>query len=217
MHIRRRHLLLALPLAAAGLGIAAVPTLAAHTANARPATVSHAASMSMPMSMPMSRPAAATHAAHAQLATVSSTAATAAPLDHVTIYMFKKKAKLPGGPDGAYHDEQVPSTWSVRVGVWTEVTMINYDNGEHSITIPQLGLDEIAQAGTKITTPFAGETSWETLDGAVPTVTTFVFRVSKPGLYAWHCEIPCDGGVAGVGYAMTPSNDFGMTGFIVAA
>jgi FtsP/CotA-like multicopper oxidase with cupredoxin domain len=216
MHIRKRPLLLALPLAAAGLGIGVVPTLAAHAAHARPATVSHAVpmSMSMPMSKPMPRSAAATRAAHARLATVSS---TAAPVDHVTIYVFRKKSLLPGAPGGAYHDEMVPSTWAVRVGVWTEVTMINYDDGPHSLTIPQLGLDEIAQGGTKITTPFAGETQWETLNLAVPTVTTFVFRVSAAGLYAWHCEIPCDGGVAGVSYAMTPANDFGMTGFIVAA
>ena len=37
MHIRKRFMLLALPLAAAGLGIGAVPVLAAHAAHARPA------------------------------------------------------------------------------------------------------------------------------------------------------------------------------------
>ena len=37
MHIRKRSMLLALPLAAAGLGIGAVPVLAAHAAHARPA------------------------------------------------------------------------------------------------------------------------------------------------------------------------------------
>ena len=39
MRIRKRPLLLALPLAAAGLGIGVVPTLAAHAAHAGPATV----------------------------------------------------------------------------------------------------------------------------------------------------------------------------------
>lgn len=208
MQIRKRPLLLALPLAAAGLGVGAVHTLSAHAAHALPATASHAAPMSMPQS------AAPTHAAQAQRATVSL---TAAPVDHVTIYMFRKKSLLPGTPDGKPHDEMVPSTWAVRVGVWTEVTMINYDDGPHSLTIPQLGLDEIAQGGIKTTTAFAGETQWETLNLAVPTVTTFVFRVPKAGLYAWYCKIPCDGGAAGVSFAMTPANNFGMTGFIVAA
>jgi len=195
MHLGKRSTLLALPLAAAAVGIGVVPAFSAGRTHARPAIVSHVASISA----------------------TARAGSAAAPVDHVTIYMFRKKSLLPGTPDGKFHDEAVPSTWAVRAGVWTEVTMINYDDGPHSLTIPQLGLDEIAQGGIKTTTPFAGETQWETLNLAVPTVTTFVFRVPKAGLYAWYCKIPCDGGVAGVSFAMTPANNFGMTGFIVAA
>lgn len=187
MRIGKRTLLLARPLAVAALAVAVLPALAVHAPQAK---ASHVAST-----------------AHGS---------KAAPVDHLTIYMFRKKSLLPGAPDGKFHDEMVPSTWAVRVGVWTEVTMINYDDGPHSITVPQLGLDEIAQGGVK-TTPFAGETQWETLNSAIPVVTTFVFRISKAGIYAWYCKIPCDGGVAGVSYAMTPANDYGMTGYIVAA
>lgn len=189
MRIGTRLRLLVLPAAAAALAFTALPATG-QTPSAKHAPVRHA---------------------RAQIGT------KAAPVDHITIYMFRKKSLLPGAPDGKFHDEMVPSTWAVRVGVWTEVTMINYDDGPHSLTIPQLGLDEIAQGAIKTTTPFAGETKWETLNLAVPVVTTFVFRVSKAGLYAWYCKIPCDGGVAGVSYAMTPANDYGMTGFIVVA
>jgi len=195
MHLGKRSTLLALPLAAAAVGIGVVPAFSAGGTHARPAIVSHVASISA----------------------TARAGSAAAPVDHVTIYMFRKKSLLPGTPDGKFHDEAVPSTWAVRAGVWTEVTMINYDDGPHSLTIPQLGLDEIAQGGIKTTTPFAGETQWETLNLAVPTVTTFVFRVPTAGLYAWYCKIPCDGGAAGVSFAMTPANNFGMTGFIVAA
>ena len=189
MRIGKRLRLLALPLAAAALGFTALP------ATGQPPSAKH---------FP---------AKHARAAIGTK----AAPIDHITIYMFRKKSLLPGAPDGKFHDEMVPSTWAVRVGVWTEVTMINYDDGPHSLTVPQLGLDEIAQGALKTTTPFAGETTWETLNLAVPVVSTFVFRISKAGLYAWYCKIPCDGGVAGVSYAMTPANDYGMTGYIVAA
>ncbi len=193
MHFGKRSMLLAAPLAGA-VGILALPGLAA-----RPAPAGHAAS----------GPAG-------RLAQVAAGNPKVAPVDHITIYMFRKKSLLPGAPDGKFHDEMVPSTWAVRVGVWTEVTMINYDDGPHSLTVPQLGLDEIAQGAFK-TAPFSGETHWETLNAAIPTVSTFVFRISKAGFYAWYCKIPCDGGVAGVSYAMTPANDYGMTGFIVAA
>lgn len=192
MRIGKRSRLLALPLAVVGLGVSAVPAVG-QSPNARHAPARHSS---------------------AQAARFGT---QAAPVDHITIYMFRKKSLLPGAPDGKFHDEMVPSTWAVRVGVWTEVTMINYDDGPHSLTIPQLGLDEIAQGAIKTTTPFAGETKWETMNLAVPVVSTFVFRISKAGLYAWYCKIPCDGGVAGVSYAMTPANDYGMTGFIVAA
>jgi len=146
MHLGKRSTLLALPLAAAAVGIGVVPAFSAGRTHARPAIVSHVASISA----------------------TARAGSAAAPVDHVTIYMFRKKSLLPGTPDGKFHDEAVPSTWAVRAGVWTEVTMINYDDGPHSLTIPQLGLDEIAQGGIKTTTPFAGETQWETLNLAVP-------------------------------------------------
>ena len=158
MHIRKRHLLLALPLAAAGLGIAAVPALAAHAAQARPATVSHAAR----------------------------------PTQAITILVKSDSEHAKKGPDGKWHDAFLPADFAVKAGQKTTVTILNYDNGPHSLVSPSLNLNVQIPAAK----------------GAKPGRVSFRFTASKAGRYDWWCGSPCDP------WAMT--HDGYMRGFITA-
>lgn len=81
------------------------------------------------------------------------------------------------GPDGKWHDAATNANFTVHAGASVTVTAINYDNSPHSFTAPALGVDQILPGG--------GAQS--------PTTTTFTFKApSKPGLYRWHCKVPCD-------------------------
>jgi plastocyanin len=84
-------------------------------------------------------------------------------------------AKL--GPEGAWHDAFLPADFSVAPGATVKVTVLNYDEGEHSFTAPMLGLNAVVAAGTP----------------KEPKVTTFTFRApAKTGSYMWFCAKPCD-------------------------
>jgi len=144
--------------------------------------------------------------------------ARAAAAQQLTIYVFRGKEGIIG-PDGKGHDTMVPSTFAVKVGVPVDVTVVNYDEGTHTITAPSLGLNALIKPGTEFTTAPAGAGATELLNKVAPGVTHFTFTVNKAGVYRWHCAVPCDAGANG--WAMSSStsgpSELGfMAGYIVA-
>jgi plastocyanin len=107
--------------------------------------------------------------------------ASRASAQQLTLYVFSGKFKIKG-PDGRAHDTIVPSNFVVKAGVPVKVTVINYDEAQHSITAPGLKLDLLIQGGKE-----------NKATGVVtPVTSTFTFTASKKGVYRWYCKIPCD-------------------------
>lgn len=81
------------------------------------------------------------------------------------------------GSDGNWHDAFLPADFSVRAGSTVEVTVLNYDEGEHTFTSTELGTDVTIAAGSE----------------SKPAVTRFSFHApQKAGVYEWFCALPCD-------------------------
>jgi uncharacterized cupredoxin-like copper-binding protein len=93
------------------------------------------------------------------------------------------------GPDGKMHDSFATGDITVKGGQPVEVTVYNLDQGKHSITSKDLGLNFVAKASEK--------------DG-VPAVSTFTFTPQKEGKFMWMCTIPCDDNAKG--WAMSHDN-----------
>src|ERR1035441_6545067 len=51
------------------------------------------------------------------------------------------------GPDGLPHDIMIPSNFVLKVGKPVTLTVENYDEGPHSITVPDLNLNLVLKAG----------------------------------------------------------------------
>ena len=81
------------------------------------------------------------------------------------------------GPDGNAHDTMwtVDST-TVHVGDVVTIEVSNYDDMPHSFNAPGLHLNQIILAGGE---KKAGKT-------------TFTFKATKAGKFAWHCDPKCD-------------------------
>jgi plastocyanin len=90
------------------------------------------------------------------------------------------------GPEGTWHDAFLPASFTVRPGATVKVTVLNYDEGEHSFTSMPLGVNVDIAAGS----------------ATHPKATTFTFRApSRSGTYLWYCARPCDEwAMAHVGY-----------------
>jgi plastocyanin len=136
----------------------------------------------------------------------------------LTLYIFRGKEAIGGAPDGKGHDTMVPSTFGVKVGVPVQVTVVNYDEGAHTITAPSLGLNQMIKPGTEFEKAPAGAGATEILNSVKPGITHFTFTVKKAGVYRWNCALPCDAGANG--WAMTSgqggaSQDGFMAGYIV--
>jgi plastocyanin len=121
------------------------------------------------------------------------------------------------GPDKKGHDTFVPSTIAVKVGVPVKVTVVNYDEGAHSIVAPGLGLNVTIKPG--IEPKDVSESAKEEIgEGVKPVATTFSFTPKKAGVYRWYCALPCDAGqgywAMGMGYS-GPGKEGAMAGFIV--
>jgi plastocyanin len=143
----------------------------------------------------------------------SSKKAHATASQSLTIYIFRGKESIPGAPDGKGHDTAVPSTFGVKVGIPVHVTVVNYDEGAHTITAPALGLNAVVKPGTEFETPPKGAGATEVLNSVTPGITHFTFTVKKAGVYRWHCALPCDAGQGG--WAMTNDNTgAGQGGFM---
>ncbi|MBU6423664.1 MAG: cupredoxin domain-containing protein [Chloroflexota bacterium] len=109
-----------------------------------------------------------------------------------------KMTVLPGelkGPDGLMHDAFVPSGMVLKAGVPATVAVTSYDDGKHSVTCKELGLDETIKGGTAAA---SGDIT--------PAVTTFTFTPKTAGVYRWHCDMECDSAKSGH-WAMTDDFD----------
>jgi plastocyanin len=138
------------------------------------------------------------------------------------MYVFRGhingKPGVPGA-DGKGHDTFVPSTFAVKVGVPVQVTVVNYDEGSHSIVSPELGLNVTIKPGIEPKEAKSKESTAEDIgEGVKPTTTTFTFTPTKAGVFRWFCSLPCDAGQHGwamqMGYS-GPSKEGSMAGFIV--
>ncbi|HKI56173.1 MAG TPA: hypothetical protein VJ957_07385 [Longimicrobiales bacterium] len=118
-------------------------------------------------------------------------ASTPAPVNLTMVVMHSNKvAGVTGkpGPDGTDHDAFVPSDMVIQPGQKVTLTVINYDDGDHSITAPEINLNLVAKGGTFTKDASGKET------GFTPGKTVFTFTApSKPGYYRWFCALPCDG------------------------
>lgn len=100
---------------------------------------------------------------------------------HYTVYV------LPGsmgfiGPDKKHHDSIAPSDFVLKVGVPVTFTVINFDDGGHSITAPGLGVNIQIKPGK------------DEPNGSIkPAVTTYTFTPTKKGEFHWNCMVMCDG------------------------
>jgi len=94
------------------------------------------------------------------------------------------------GPDGKLHDAFTPCNFTVYTNQVVNLTIINYDNGEHTFTSPTLGVNFVA--------PPSNVTG-------VPTVSIYQFTESTAGSYRWYCTYPCDTNAGG--WAMTTGSD----------
>jgi plastocyanin len=112
------------------------------------------------------------------------------------------------GPDGLPHDIMVPSNFVVKAGVPVTLTVVNYDEGPHTITAPDIGLNLLMKAGKE-----------QPDKSVLPVTTTFNFTVAKKGVFRWYCTLPCDEKHGAwdmkPGYSGPDKEGF-MAGFIVA-
>lgn len=114
-------------------------------------------------------------------ALIPTHARAATPLK-ITMYVFGGSQKIVG-PDGNPHDTTVPASVVLKAGEPVELTVINYDEGPHTITAPDMNLDLVVKPGIE----HADKT-------VTPVSTTFTFTPSKKGNFRWYCKLPCDAG-----------------------
>ncbi len=80
---------------------------------------------------------------------------------------------VPGGklgPDKIMHDTFTKTEFAAKVGQKLDLTIDNTDEGEHSITSPEIGVNIVVKPG----------------------VHTYEIVVKEKGRFSWFCEIPCD-------------------------
>jgi plastocyanin len=149
--------------------------------------------------------------------------AAAAPAQQkVFMYVFRGhingKPGVPGA-DKQGHDTFVPSTIAVKVGIPVQVTVVNYDEGAHSMVAPDLGLNATIKPGTETKEAKGQESTSEDIgEGVKPVTTTFTFTPHKAGVFRWFCALPCDAGQNGWAMKMGatgPDKEGSMAGFIV--
>lgn len=104
-------------------------------------------------------------------------AAQSLPVKSQTLVIKTSEEHARKGPEGQWHDAFLPASFGVRAGQRVDVTVYNYDEGEHSFTSPAMGLNVTFEGG--------GESS--------PHKSTFSFVAPhKAGRYEWFCAYPCD-------------------------
>ncbi len=128
-----------------------------------------------------------TNAAASPIGTASASTPVQAPAKTVSLKIIPE-GRL--GPDGKKHDYLTATDFTVKVGQRLNLVIDNTDEGEHSITSPQIGVNVIIKPG----------------------VHTYQIVVREKGRFSWFCLIPCDSNANG--WAMQQSGY--MSGFITA-
>ena len=118
----------------------------------------------------------------------ASTAVSSTPKTADITLVVQSDVKL--GPDSKLHDAFTPCNFTVYAGQEVDLTIVNYDNGEHTFTSSSLGVNFIV--------PPSNVTG-------VPTVSNFQFNEATVGVYRWYCAYPCDTDAGG--WAMTTGSD----------
>ncbi len=90
----------------------------------------------------------------------------------------------PGG--GILQDAYVPARFTIKSGEHVDVTVTNFSTDAHSFTSAHLHLNVTIHPGSHTR----------------PRATTFQFTAPKPGIYYWHCVMPCGWGMHHLGYMM---------------
>lgn len=131
-----------------------------------------------------------------------SQAAPAQTVRNVVVHVYSDGSQMIQGPDGKYHDVFIPSSFVLRAGEPVRLTFVNYDDGRHTFTAPDLGLNIQIKPGLDLSN-----------GNVAPTVTTYTFTPSRKGTFRWFCAYKCDPwtmvpGVSG------PSREFYMAGYI---
>ena len=121
--------------------------------------------------------------------------------EHITVYVLRGE-QAPKGPDGRSHDMIMPANFVLKVGVPVDLTIINYDEGAHTITSTGMKLDIAIKAGN------------QQADGSVTPVTTeYTFTPTATGKFRWNCNVQCDKG--GKFWAMSKGYDgMGQDGYM---
>jgi plastocyanin len=122
-------------------------------------------------------------------ATSSTPSGASAALPTKTINV-KVVAAGKRGPDGIMHDTFDQTEYAVKVGQKLDLKIDNTDEGEHSVTSPEIGVNIIVKPG----------------------VHTYELVVKEKGRFSWFCVIPCDD--TANGWAMQHA-DY-MSGYITA-
>jgi membrane fusion protein, multidrug efflux system len=131
--------------------------------------------------------------------TITSGAAPPATTSTPTSTLAKLPAKLISlkvipagklGPDGIMHDTFSQTEFAVKVGQKLDLRIDNTDEGEHSITSPEIGVNIVVKPG----------------------VHTYELVVKEKGRFSWFCVIPCDDKANG--WAMQHAGY--MSGYITA-
>jgi hypothetical protein len=94
------------------------------------------------------------------------------------------------GPDKKMHDTFTQTEFAVKVGQKLDLKIDNTDEGEHSITSPEIGVNIVVKPG----------------------VHTYEVVVKEKGRFSWFCVIPCDD--ESNGWAMQHAGF--MSGYITA-
>jgi hypothetical protein len=103
----------------------------------------------------------------------SSSTPTGAPGTLPTATKTISLKVIPGGklgPDGHKHDTYTQTEFAVKVGQKLDLKVDNTDEGEHSITSPEIGVNIIVKPG----------------------IHTYELVVKEKGRFSWFCVIPCD-------------------------
>lgn len=82
------------------------------------------------------------------------------------------------GSDGKLHDSFTPADFTVLHGQPVELTVYNFDDGQHTVTNEELNLNLAVNGSAK-----EGD----------PGISTVTFTADKIGSFTWICAIPCDG------------------------
>ncbi len=121
-------------------------------------------------------------------ATTGATASATAPAPKLISLKIIPGSKL--GPDKIKHDAFTQTEYAVKVGQTLDLKIDNTDEGEHSITSPEIGVNIVVKPG----------------------IHTYQIVVKEKGRFSWFCVIPCDD--TANGWAMQHAGY--MSGYITA-